>query len=316
MKFDIIGAGAIGLLFGGSLAASGEDVVLWTRSEEQAAQLAAEGIELEDDHGNSIIIRPDKFKVYSVDCVADTSVRKPDYLLIMTKQWHVDERLLRTIGVLCGEGTSIVCFQNGVGHVDAFLAAAGGNPLYVAITTEGARRKNTRSVIRSKPGSTIIGVPGKTDQDIFDDPSAENLMNKLLLAGFQALLSKDIDKEINRKLLINAVINPLTALWRVPNGELIATPERREVLRHLCSEAVEIFQACGMDIDDNIYDYVVSVCESTSHNISSMLKDVLQGSPTEIESINGQLIKMAHQAGISAPGHEVVTKLIKGLLRR
>ncbi|MNO70945.1 putative 2-dehydropantoate 2-reductase [compost metagenome] len=309
MKFDIIGAGALGLLYGGSLAASGEDVVLWTRREEQARLLASDGIELEDEEGNKRLVKPDRFAVCCIDSMSDRTVRKPDWLIIMTKQWQVDRQLLEAVEYICGQETKLVCFQNGVGHLEVFQAIVEKHRVYAAVTTEGSKRKDARSVVRSKPGATMLGIP---DRYTFDE-EAEYLTKKLTLAGFPAFLSKDIDREIYRKLLINSVINPLTAIWRIPNGELLATPERKKMFRQLYNEAVEIYSANHIAYDDDMYEQIVSVCQSTSHNISSMLKDVLQGSPTEIDSINGQLIEMAQRSGLTAPAHELITSLVKGL---
>ncbi|MBA9085216.1 2-dehydropantoate 2-reductase [Fontibacillus solani] len=328
MKFDIVGAGALGLLFGGGLAASGENVVFWTRSEEQARILTAEGIELGDEAGNYRVIQPDNFEAYCVDSIIDRSVRQPDWLIITTKQWHVDDHLFEAVQHLCGQETKVVCFQNGTGHVEAFQAIVKDIPVYAAVTTEGSRRKDARSVVRSKPGTTMIGIPARHSphgvelltegkyREGFADQTAEYLTKKLILAGFPALMSKDIDRDIYRKLLINSVINPLTAIWRVPNGDLLVVSERRKILRQLCDEAVEIYRANQIACDNNMFEQIVTVCQSTSRNISSMLKDVLQGSPTEIDSINGRLIEMAHRSGLTAPGHELITSLIKGLQPR
>ncbi|MNN12056.1 2-dehydropantoate 2-reductase [compost metagenome] len=265
---------------------------------------------MEDEEGNCSLVRPDRFEAYCTYSIREKSVRKADWLIVTTKQWHIDHQLLESVKYLCGPETKVVCFQNGIGHVETFLSIVENTPVFAAITTEGSRRKDARSVVRSKPGRTRIGIPNRFS--FYEE--AEYLTKKLILAGFPAFLSKDIDRDILRKLLINSVINPLTAIWRIPNGELLASSERIKLLRQLCDEAVAIYRANQIACDDNMYEQIVSVCQSTSHNISSMLKDVLQGSPTEIDSINGRLIEMAQQAGVPAPGHEVVTILVKGLL--
>lgn len=315
MKFDIVGVGAIGMLLGGGLAAIGEEVTFWTRSPEQADLLSSDGIHLEDSEGNLLVIQADKFKVHPINEHSTAYNHTPDWLFITTKQWHLDNQLLEALRSLNGKTTQLISFQNGIGHVEALQDALDIKRIYVGITTEGAKRKDARSVVRSQPGMTKIGLPQSTQlsYDGENDPLAENLTKILNLAGFEALLSKDIDKDIYRKLLINAVINPLTAIWRIPNGELLTTPERRKMLYQLCEEAKAIYHASEIPYDDDPYNQVVSVCQSTSNNISSMLKDVIQNAPTEIDSINGRLIEMGKAVGIPAPGHEMITLLIRGL---
>lgn len=315
MKFDIVGAGAIGMLLGGKLAAAGEEVTLWTRSPEQADLLSNQGIHMEDSEGNVLVIPADQFKACAISEHSTAYQRTPDWLFITTKQWQLDNRLIEALRSLSGKTTPLISFQNGIGHVEALQAALGARKIYVGITTEGAKRRDARSVVRSQPGITKIGLPhnSRLANDGENDLLAENLTKMLCLAGFEALLSKDIDKDIYRKLLINSVINPLTAIWRIPNGELLTTPERRQMLYQLCKEAAAIYDASGIPYDDDPYDHIISVCQSTSNNTSSMLKDVMQNAPTEIDFINGRLIEMGKAVGIDAPGHEIMTLLIRGL---
>ena len=114
-----------------------------------------------------------------------------------------------------------------------------------------------------------------------------------------------------RSYYVNAVINPLTAIWRIPNGELLDTESRVVMLRQLCEEGMRIYAAHQIPIPSNMYEQIESVCRSTAGNTSSMLSDVLKGAPTEIDSINGRLVKMAQAASIPAPGHEMVWLLVR-----
>ncbi|MCK8487852.1 2-dehydropantoate 2-reductase [Paenibacillus sp. MBLB2552] len=311
MNFDIVGAGALGLLFGGKLASSGASVRFWTRTPEQAASLKKEGIRLDEADGTSIIIEGSRFETYYMEESSEIGSLKPgDWLLITTKQRHLDAKLLTSIGQLVGAGTKVVCFQNGVGHLELIGGSLPGVSIYAAITTEGANRMNEYSVARAGHGMTQIGASGDSS-DLARD--GESLVKMLETAGFNALLSKDIEREIYRKLLINASINPLTALWRVTNGQLLEKEERLRLLRQLYEEGAAIYRAYGIPCDEDMVEQITEVCRSTSTNISSMLKDVQQGTPTEIDYINGRLVEMASTKGILAPGHEMVWRLVRAL---
>lgn len=323
MKFEIIGAGALGLLFGAKLLEKGHDVTFWTRTTQQAEILIKEGILLDENGNSSRAIDASKFQVYQGR--AEVALRKngeADWIFITTKQRHIDDELLTIISALHGPQTGLVCFQNGIGHLEKISMLLEGKQIHAAVTTEGAKRISAQRISRSGVGMTTIGVVGKSGQkqlqsdenlEVIRDTNGESLVKILANAGFPAFLSKDIDREIFRKLMINAVINPLTALWRIPNGELLDTEERRDLLRQLYVEGEAIYRANGISYDPALYEQILEVCRSTASNVSSMLNDVLQGAPTEVDFINGRLVEMARSKAIPAPAHEMVWRLIRGL---
>ncbi|USB34488.1 2-dehydropantoate 2-reductase [Paenibacillus sp. YPG26] len=316
MKVEIMGAGALGLMFGAALVAAGEDVRIWTRTAEQAEALGRDGIRLIMSEGQEVFAPAGRFLVESsreLDC-QKIDRTNADWILVTTKQRHMDERLHRHLAVLRGEGTDIICFQNGVGHIERLSEALGGQHILAALTTEGARKEGDCTVYRSGEGQTRLGLTGIHEKAGLWLDKAENLAVSLTMAGFPAVLSNDIDKEIYRKLLINAAINPLTALLRIRNGELLASEERRALLIELIEETLDIYNHYGISYDADIKDQVFAVCRSTAHNMSSMLKDVLAGQVTEVNSINGQLVKMAHKKEIKVPAHERVWRLVSAML--
>lgn len=316
MKFEIIGAGALGLLFGGKLAAFGQEVRFWTRTTEQAELLANRGIMLQEEEEHSPVRIAD-LKAYALQEASSRIAAHPfsDWVLLLTKQRHINQELVQALEPLIGQNTQILCFQNGVGHLEFLGKAFPSTPIYAAITTEGAKRLDSYHVIRSGKGLTSVGIAenGGEWADLSLKNAAEKLIDTFGIAGFCTLLSKDIDREIYRKLLINSVINPLTAMWRIPNGELLATEARRAMVKLICEEALAIYAAKSIFFEGDAYDVVAEVCRSTASNMSSMLKDVIQGMPTEIDYINGRLVEMAKLTGVPAPGHEMIWRLVRGL---
>ncbi|EES72471.1 2-dehydropantoate 2-reductase [Paenibacillus sp. oral taxon 786 str. D14] len=309
MKIDIIGAGALGLLFGGKLAASGVPVRFWTRTPEQAAKLNKEGIRVTEADGSTTVVGRQRLEAFPVG-KSGREGETAEWMLLTIKQWHIDAGLLSFLSQMAETETKVVCFQNGIGHLELIGKALPGVPLYTAITTEGAKRMDECSVKRAGQGTTQIGANGDGANL---ESNAESFVKILEKAGFTALLSKDIGREIYRKLLINAVINPLTAIWRLNNGQLLENDERVRLLRQLCDEGLRIYEAYGIPYDDDMFDQIAAVCRSTASNVSSMLKDVQQGMPTEIDHINGKLVEMARRKGIPVPGHEMVWRLVRAL---
>jgi 2-dehydropantoate 2-reductase len=106
----------------------------------------------------------------------------------------------------------------------------------------------------------------------------------------------------------------LTALWRVPNGELLSTPERRELVAHLAREAqaVAITKGLTLPFDDPLV-AVAEICDASRTNHSSMLQDIERGRPTEIDSINGVIVEEGRRLGIPVSCNEMVWKLVRAL---
>ena len=138
-------------------------------------------------------------------------------------------------------------------------------------------------------------------------------MELLQRAGFAAHAEAAIDTMVWEKAIVNATINPLTALWRIPNGDLLATAERRDLLTALTSEAAAVAGARGIAISAaEAIDRVEAVCRATAANHSSMLQDVERGRPTEIDSINGVIVAEGRRLAVPTPVNEVVWRVVRG----
>lgn len=323
MRIDVIGGGAIGLLFGSRLAKAGADVHIWTRTRRQAAELAEEGIELRPLDGSAArTVRVKSGWIGDADHWpgdANRDDRAGRFLLLTVKQTDVNEQLLEQLAVLAcqvnGHRPTIVCLQNGVGHLERIKSRTGEATVLAAVTTEGAKRLNARSVQHTGSGDTWIGPwPGngnKLDHKL--ENQQKMLISMLQTAGFASSLSNEMENLILRKLMINAVINPLTALYDVTNGELPQHPARKRLMKALLTETETVLRAAGMNIREDGWRLIEEVCDRTGGNVSSMLSDVRAGRKTEIDSINGQIVKMAENLLLAAPLNQAIVELVHAL---
>ncbi|OBZ19119.1 hypothetical protein A8L34_06200 [Bacillus sp. FJAT-27264] len=322
MRIDIIGAGSLGLLLAGRLISAGNEVRLWCRGSQQVHALLHSGINISyEDEGTPIRINSDLFHTGLVSDFTETYLREPGGCVVITiKQNVLHDDLPGILQPLRKERPSIVCFQNGVGHIALLQKMLPESNIYAAITTEGAKRKTLTEVIHagkgevwigSVPAEAFVGNPLTEPQDNFE---AIHILETLSVAGFSAFLSNDMNTMIYRKLLINAVINPLTALWRIPNGELLASEERIQIMRELYDEAIAVYEACGIPYETDLWEVIAQVCRSTSGNTSSMLADVLAGRATEIRWINGSIIEMGERSGLAVPLHRYMCRLVEGMI--
>jgi len=313
MNIHIIGAGSLGLLYAGKLADSGSCVTVWCRSEEQTNKLRNSGITIESMDGEQMQVDPTRFSVNSWASFGGSSaVADADYIFLMIKQQGIEKAAAEMLQPLGQNHHKLICFQNGTGHLEYLHELLPNWSLYAAITTEGAKRTSDVSVLHAGHGTTTIGKMVSDENSLQENAEIE-LVKGLNRAGFEAFLSKEMKEIIYRKLLINAVINPLTALWRITNGELLLSPERVDSMKQLYDEGIAVYEAGNIPCGSNLWEAIILVCRSTSGNTSSMLKDVMENRTTEVAWINGSIARMGRQFGVSVPTHELIEQLIRGM---
>jgi 2-dehydropantoate 2-reductase len=139
----------------------------------------------------------------------------------------------------------------------------------------------------------------------------------LRVANFEVKVVRDVWPVIWGKLIVNAAINPLTALLGVKNGQLLAIPAAFELMGELAREAASVAEAIGVTLPFSAPERAAEeVAQSTSENISSMLQDVLRGAPTEVDAINGAIVLSGEKNKISTPVNRVIWSLVKALPSR
>ncbi|WP_219836341.1 ketopantoate reductase family protein [Paenibacillus sp. R14(2021)] len=309
MTIIIVGAGALGLLYAARLAQAGEGVTLLTRTEEQAQLISEEGIHYENASGSHARIRVQANTLSR--WISDPARPTADWLLLAVKQPHVNEVMLQMLSSLAGPGTPLLALQNGIGHLERLQAALPRSPVFAAVTTEGALRTAGNAVRHTGQGFLAFGNWTKNEENI--SKPQKMLLKSLLGAGIEAILSNDMENRVYVKLLLNAVINPLTAIFQVKNGDLPQDPFRLQWMRALHEESEVILRGAGFRPDNDTWESLLKVCEATAQNESSMLRDVRSGRVTEIAWINGGIAARAKQLGLPSPMNDAVTALIVAL---
>ncbi|WP_090979846.1 ketopantoate reductase family protein [Paenibacillus sp. CF384] len=304
----IVGAGALGLLYGARLADAGMEVVLLTRSEEQAKMLREEGIRLTKRDGGHCQVR---VQASTIDSYVPDALRQEDWIWLTVKQVHLSDHLLRQLGAMTARGCSVLALQNGIGHLDLLRKVCPKEQLNAAITTEGAMRIDEYSVHHTGSGTITFGSWPKNEEKA--SKPQKMLLKSLFGAGIEGKLSNEMENVVYRKLLINAVINPLTGIFAVKNGELPSEPSRLRWMKALHEESEHILTLAGMTKDADSWEQLLRICEATAGNQSSMLRDVQAGRITEIDWINGGIVSLAGTMQVSAPMNEAVLTLIKTL---
>lgn len=298
MKIVVVGAGAMGSLFAAFLAKSKEEVWLLEKNKENAAKINASGISLEGVSGSW------QAKVKTTTNIAD--IGKADLVLLCVKSFNTKSAVEQTKPIL-GQNTKILTLQNGIGNVEIISEIAGEDKVIAGVTNQGATLIAAGKIRHAGHGETIIGaIDGKTPVEL---RAIREVLNKV---GLETKMSRDIKSLIWSKLIINVGINALTAITRLPNGKLPEYEGTRRILRDAVTEAARIAKRKRVKlIFDDPLAKVETVCEGTSANLSSMLQDVLRKKRTEIDFINGVIVRLGQEMGISVPTNKLLLDLIK-----
>ncbi|TBL78134.1 ketopantoate reductase family protein [Paenibacillus thalictri] len=313
MKIRIVGAGSLGMLFAGRLEVilPGTEIVAHTES--QAQRLQSGGIRVIEPHGGSLQAFPEAIAFQ--DVILEKPDYELDYVLLTVKQSHITPQLAASIGRQLTEKSCVVCFQNGIGHVELLSEYIPAERILIAITTEAAYKRSDSEVEHTGRGTTLIGSPEAAGSDTseFRENAQKKLIAALNDAGFSVSMSNNILSTIWHKLIVNSVINPLTAILKVRNGELPQQPYSESLMKELLQEASQLASLKHIQPPGPTWEQLLGVCAQTALNRSSMLQDLSAGRLTEIDSITGSLLKEAKRYAHPMPVHETVYRIVKSL---
>lgn len=297
MNVCIVGPGALGCLHAALLGKAGVPTSLLDHRPDRASLIRERGIVVEDE-GTTwtqpvlCSARPDDLPI-------------PDVLILCVKTFQTS-RAARHAAVLVGPETVVLRLQNGLANPDCLLELAPAQRIVLGTSGQGANTVGPGHVRRAGGGPTRIGplVPDGR-------PAAGRAAEALRLALPDAEVSDDVATILWSKLVINAAINPLTAITGLRNGQLLEIPLLRAALRDLAREAERSGIARGAKLTAGEGGQAaVDACRLTAANRSSMLQDVSAGRRTEIDDICGAVVREAEAAGGSAPLNRALAWLV------
>ncbi|GGD19120.1 ketopantoate reductase family protein [Pontibacillus salipaludis] len=270
MRVAVVGAGAIGLLYAIRTQEAGHEVTLYVKRGQQMDLIHNKGIQLDD-----------RSKVYDIHMKNSMDLDDSfDLIIVATKQTHVKEviEIVKKNDI----STPLLFLQNGMGHIDCLDEMA--NSTAVGIVEHGARKLSDRTVAHTGVGVTRIAGITMKQEDLI------TYKEELDSSHFPYKVENDWFEVMSDKLIINAVINPLTSVFKVANGEVVSNPNLYRIAKRLCEEACNVLGK--VDVEYHL-SRVKKVALQTRENHSSMLEDIKNGRNTEIEGISGYLLKKA-----------------------
>lgn len=274
MRIGIIGAGAVGMLFGAYLSKAGHDISFLVRNK-SLKELYIKT--------NDITERIECQIVNSIEAL------HPMDIIIVAVKYHDLSSLKNNLDSLPKE-TPLLFIQNGLLHLQ-FIDTLKQSNILLGSVLHGATKINRETVQHLGIGTTSIGFyKGKWQR-------LEQLL-KSESEQFPFQLTENIRQILFKKALLNCLINPLTTIARVQNGELIKNESYKKILRSLYEEIIEAFE----DWNDLLaWEEVVSLCQNTEYNYSSMLKDFQSNRVMEVDTIVGAILAEAESRKKSLP---------------
>jgi 2-dehydropantoate 2-reductase len=301
MKEDIllVGTGALATLFAARLSAAGHSVSMLGTWKDGLKSLREHGARIVDADGNE--------QVYPVFATDDPNeVRGAKYALVLVKSWQTERAARQLKDALAGDGLALT-LQNGIGNRETLIRDLGPNRVSLGVTTTGA----------TLLGPGLVKVGGEGVLSLEQNQSLGPLEAALRESNFNLHVVDDARSLIWGKLVINAAINPLTALLQVTNGELLSHPKARRMMGALARETAEVAGAENIHLPFG--DPVIAaeeVARKTAANLSSMFQDMRRGAPTEIDAICGAVAERGKQHGIKTPYNKACWTMVRAAVMR
>ena len=292
----IVGTGALATLFAARLSQAGHQVAMLGSWKAGLDALRKEGARLVDKDGNE-----QHFEVRATD--DPRKYREVKHVLILVKAWQTERVAAQLKECLAADGL-VLTLQNGLGNRETLARSLSLSRVALGTTTTGATLLSP-GLVRAA-GEGILSI----ERHLSLGPMEEALKS----AKFNVNIVEDAQSLMWGKLVINAAINPLTALLRVPNGKLLDSPSARAMMGALASETAQVAEAEKIQLPFSDPSAAAEeVARKTAANHSSMLQDVLRGAPTEIDAICGAVVQAAQEHNIAAPANWACWKLVKAM---
>ena len=301
-KIAVVGAGAMGCLFGGLLAEGGLDVILVDVLQEHVDRINRDGLRIVGYGGDrSIPVRA---------TTEPSGLPAVDVLFVQCKAPYTKEAVRRVLHLLRDDSVAI-SFQNGLGNEENIGEVVGMERVLGGVTAQGAAVEGPGAVRNFGNLPTHIGEMGGGLSE-----RSERIAAALDRAGLQTTAVPDIRQAIWKKLLANIAISPTSAIANMTIKQVFAVPELRETAFEALDEAVEVARAEGVELNAAETREVIDLIAGptgTGDNKSSLCVDIINRRPCEIDVISGAVVQLGRKHDIPTPVNKTLVAAVKAL---
>ncbi len=302
MKIAVLGPGSLGSVFGGLMTEAGLDVVLVGRGSDHLYTMSHRGLTLVEGSGERTV----RVQV-ATDC---REVGPVDLIVVLVKSPYTREAL-EGASPLIGPGTLAITLQNGLGNEEILEDCLGRGRVLSGKTYVGG--------VLTEPGRVLVSRQGKITQvgDLEGGVTerARRLGDLFVRAGFETMVCPEMRPVIWRKLLINVATGAITAITGLTYGELVRVPDAVRCGIEAVVEALAVARAVGVELDirDPSEAFRAAVEGLPRDFKTSMLQDVARGVRTEIDFVNGAVVRLGEQYGVPTPVNRTLVAAVRGI---
>ncbi|SPF44312.1 2-dehydropantoate 2-reductase [Syntrophobacter sp. SbD1] len=301
MYILIVGAGAIGSLIGARLSKTKASLSLFSTDRAHMEAIGQGGLNIEELDGTV------RNYTLSASFEVDKIPPNPDLAIILVKSYATKDALSLVHGV-CSASTVFLTLQNGIGNWERIAEIRGKSAVIAGSTAQGSTLLGPGLIRHGGNGPTYIGEPGGLASE-----RVARFVELFREAGLVVEPTDEVERLIWEKLIVNVGINAITGLTGIRNGFIAQMQEATELCRAAVDEAILVARWKGFQIGEEMVERVIAVARATARNRSSMGQDVDKKKRTEIDAINGAVVRFGREAGIATPVNETLTLLMKVL---
>ena len=301
MRIAIVGAGAIGCLFGFRLHQSGQDVVLIHHKKSVVRILNKAGVSVKEQSGRVSVARiPARESLSRADDL--------DIIILTVKAYHTLDAARSIQRWKTNPTNGVLSLQNGLGNIETLSRYLPARSILGGSTMEGALQISPSKIAHTGSGSTWIGEPNRKSSE-----RCLAIKRVFRRAGFNTDVSDNIHNVIWSKTIVNSAINPISALTGARNGDLLTVPELRDMTQRVVEEGYAVSLANGIRAKPSPTVLLKKILRLASSNKSSMLQDIQAGRRTEIQQLNGHIARVGNRLRVPTPYNTLLIGLVTGL---
>ena len=309
MKIAVLGAGALGCAMGSCLSESGHEVWLINRREDHVETMNTLGLCVQVNGADRYT--PVKAALHASHVAAQ--IGTVDLLLVLVKSFHTREAITSSTSIV-GPDTVVLSLQNGLGHEDVLAEVVGRDKVVAGKTYAGGVMLGPGRIIRGTEGKeTYIGeLEGRMTDRVQRVAAAFNA------AGLITHISDNIMGTIWEKLLVNVATGALSGITRLAYGDLYQVPEVKACALAAVQEAMDVARACGigLSVNDPEQPWIKAAAGLPPEFKASMLQSLEKGSVTEVDYVNGSVVRWGQKCGVPTPVNSTLVACLKGIERR
>ena len=290
MQVAVIGAGAVGCYYGGLLLRAGHEVTFIGRQPHVDAINA---------HGLLLDTKTFKGHLPARAATDATALASPDLVLVCVKSADTEQAGRSIAGRLRPE-TSVLSLQNGVDNAPR-LRAVTGHTVIPAVVYVGSEMAGPGHIRHHGGGDLAIGASA----------ASEALAQTLEAAGVRTTIADDIEVTLWSKLVINCAFNALSAVASISYGPMLEVEGTRDVVASAVHEAIAVARACGVSMPEDLIDHILKIPAAMPNQMSSTAQDLARGKPSEIDFLNGYVVRKGAELGIPTPTNHALQVMVK-----